>query len=170
MAPVLVSSSPFPVQADCRRFYGTPGANHVKLVPPYDMTYEGKPVKSIAINKKCADSAFRALTQIAKEYNANDRKALGLSIYAGCFNNRPMRGGSQLSMHAYACAIDFDPARNQLKWGREGTKLANGKLVNVPRLSLPDCVAFWKAWEAEGWLSLGRARNFDWMHVQAARL
>ena len=25
-------------------------------------------------------------------------------------------------------------------------------------------------WEEEGWISLGRARDFDWMHVQAARL
>jgi hypothetical protein len=153
----------FPTQADCQRFYGAPGTNHMLLTLPYEMTYDdGKKisvVKRITINKKCADSAFRALTQISKEYNAADRKALGLSIFAGCFNNRPMRGGSQPSMHAYACAIDFDPARNQLKWGRDKARLAK-----------PDCEAFWKAWEAEGWLSLGRARNFDWMHVQAARL
>jgi hypothetical protein len=149
----------FPTQAECRRFYGAPGTNHMMLDLPYEMTYDGKPVKRITINKKCADSAFRALTQIAKEYNAADRKKLGLSIFAGCFNNRVMRGGTQLSMHAYACAIDFDPGRNQLKWGRDKARLAQ-----------PDCEAFWKAWEAEGWLSLGRARNFDWMHVQAARL
>jgi hypothetical protein len=149
----------WPTQAECRRFYGAPGTNLIQLDLPYEMTYEGKPVKRITINKKCADSAFRALTQIAKEYSAADRKTLGLSIYAGCFNNRPMRGGTQLSMHAYACAIDFDPARNQLKWGRDKARLAK-----------PDCEAFWKAWEAEGWVSLGRVRNFDWMHVQAARL
>lgn len=160
----------FPTQAECRRFYGAPGTNQMILNLPYDMTYDGKLVKRMTINKKCADSAFRALTKIASEYSATDRKALGLSIFGGCYNNRPMRGGTQLSMHAFACAIDFDPNRNQLKWGREGTKLASGKVVNVPRLSLPDCEAFWKAWEAEGWVSLGRTRNFDYMHVQAARL
>lgn len=56
-------------------------------------------------------------------------------------------------------AIDFDPERNALK--------ASNKTA---RLARPDCVEFWKIWESEGWVSLGRTRNFDWMHVQAARL
>lgn len=149
----------FPTQAECRRFYGAPGTNHTMLDLPYEMTYEGKLVKRITINKKCADSAFAALSKIAGEYSSSDRRALGLSIYAGCYNNRPMRGGTQLSMHAFACAIDFDPARNQLKWGRDKARLAKA-----------DCEPFWRAWEEQGWLSLGRARNFDWMHCQAARL
>ncbi len=152
-------ASPWPTQAGARAFYGAPGTNHVLLQLPYPMTYDGKPISRISINEKCARSAERALLQIAKEYSAEDRKKLGLSIYGGCFNNRPMRGGKQLSMHAYACAIDFDPVRNQLKWGKEKARLAK-----------PDCEAFWRAWEAEGWISLGRLRNFDWMHVQAARL
>ncbi len=70
-----------------------------------------------------------------------------------------MRGGQSYSMHSWGIAIDFDPERNQLKWGRPRA-----------RLSHSDAAPFWDAWEAEGWVSLGRARNFDWMHVQAARL
>ena len=70
-----------------------------------------------------------------------------------------MRGGTQYSMHSWGIAIDFDPERNQLNWGRDRARLAAA-----------DCVPFWDIWEAEGWVSLGRARNFDWMHVQAARL
>lgn len=148
-----------PLQSECRRFYGAPGTNQTIITLPYAMTYDGKPVTRMTINMKCADSALRALSMIASEYNASDRKSLGLSILGGCFNNRPMRGGTQLSMHAYACAIDFDPNRNQLKWGSDQARLARD-----------DCKAFWNAWEKEGWISLGRARNFDWMHVQAARL
>jgi len=62
-------------------------------------------------------------------------------------------------MHAWSIAIDFDPARNKLSWNNTRARLAK-----------PDAVKFWELWEAEGWVSLGRARNYDWMHVQAARL
>jgi hypothetical protein len=70
-----------------------------------------------------------------------------------------MRGGSRFSMHSWGIAIDFDPERNQLH-------------AHAPeaRLSHADAAPFWKAWEAEGWVSLGRAKNYDWMHVQAASI
>ena len=61
-----------------------------------------------------------------------------------------------LSMHAYGIAIDHDPQRNQLRWGKDRAHLAR-----------THCNEFWDAWIAEGWTSLGITRNFDWMHVQA---
>ncbi|MCA1748660.1 MAG: M15 family metallopeptidase [Sphingomonadales bacterium] len=70
-----------------------------------------------------------------------------------------MRGGSSWSMHSWGIAIDFDPANNQLRWGRDRARMAK-----------PAYAPFLNAWESEGWISLGRERNFDWMHVQAARL
>jgi hypothetical protein len=70
----------WPTQAECRRFYGAPGTNQTIMTLPYEMTYDGKIVKRMTINKKCADSAFRALTKIASEYSASDRKSLGLSF------------------------------------------------------------------------------------------
>jgi len=70
-----------------------------------------------------------------------------------------MRGGNSWSMHSWGIAIDFDASRNQLRWGREKAVLAK-----------PVYDAWWKAWEDEGWVSLGQERNYDWMHVQAARL
>jgi hypothetical protein len=70
-----------------------------------------------------------------------------------------MRGGNSYSMHSWGIAIDFDPERNRLNWNSGEARLAK-----------PDCIPFWQAWEAEGWVSLGRTRDFDWMHVQAARL
>jgi len=160
MTNVSTANAPaWPRQSECRAFYGAPGTNQVVIDLPYLMTYDGRPVRRMTINRRCADSAIRALTKISREYTEAERKELGLSIFGGCFNNRKMRGGSALSMHAYACAIDFDPARNQLRWGRDKARLAK-----------PDCEAFWRAWEEEGWVSLGRLKNFDWMHVQAARL
>ncbi|MCH7410937.1 hypothetical protein MM239_16125 [Belliella sp. DSM 111904] len=62
-------------------------------------------------------------------------------------------------MHSWGIAIDFDPSNNQLKWGRDMATFAG-----------PEYHAWWDIWESEGWVSLGRLRNFDWMHVQAASL
>ena len=38
------------------------------------------------------------------------------------------------------------------------------------RFARPAYAPFWRLWAEEGWLSLGHARDFDWRHVQAARL
>ncbi|MCF8078467.1 MAG: hypothetical protein K9K88_04215 [Desulfobacterales bacterium] len=46
-----------------------------------------------------------------------------------------------------------------LKWGRDRAHFARTEYD-----------AWWRLWEEEGWVSLGRQRNFDWMHVQAAQL
>ena len=34
----------------------------------------------------------------------------------------------------------------------------------------PEYETSWWFWEEEGWVSLGRTKNPDWMHVQAAKL
>ena len=152
----------WPRQAECARFYGKPGTGHTMLTLPYPMRIawdKRQTVKRITIHSKCAESAGKVLQQALDHYGMEKIRDLGLDLFGGCFNNRPMRGGSTLSMHAYACAIDFDPERNQLKWDKRTARLAKA-----------DCVKWWELWEAEGWVSLGRSRNFDWMHVQAARL
>ncbi len=152
----------FPRQKDMLEFYGEPGTGHTRLTLPYPMRIAwdtGATVKSIFIHEKCADSAGRAFARAFDHYGYEKLKALGLDLFGGCFNNRKMRGGSSLSTHAFACALDIDPANNQLRWGADRAKMAS-----------PKCAAFLDAFEAEGWISLGRERNFDWMHLQAARL
>jgi len=62
-------------------------------------------------------------------------------------------------MHSWGIAVDYDPVKNKLKWGRDKASLPKGEYD-----------MWWKFWEEEGWVSLGRQRNFDWMHVQAAKL
>lgn len=106
-----------------------------------------------------AESAQRAFDRIGQAHNGEQIRDLGLHLFGGCFNNRRKRGGRSLSTHAWGVAIDLDPARNRLKWGRDQARLAQ-----------PDAETFWEIWEDEGWLSLGRARNYDWMHVQAPAL
>lgn len=152
----------WPLQKDCLHYFGGVGLNQTTLALPFAMrlAWDKKVVvNKFSIHEKVHDSAARAFDQIAKEYNEGDRANLGIDLFGGCLNVRKMRGGSSYSMHSWGIAIDFDPERNQLKWGRDKARLAK-----------PDAEAFWRAWEAEGWISLGRQSNFDWMHVQAARL
>ncbi|WP_311276181.1 peptidoglycan-binding protein [Methylobacterium sp. WCS2018Hpa-22] len=153
---------PWPLQRDCMTFFGGVGLHQTSLVLPFAMRLawdKGVTVRKITLHEKVHDSAARAFANIASAYDEAARKKLGLDLFGGCLNVRKMRGGSSYSMHSWGIAIDFDPERNQLAWGRDKARLAQ-----------PDAVEFWKIWEAEGWVSLGRAKNMDWMHVQAARV
>lgn len=152
----------WPRQQDVPAFYGPVGQRQTLLALPYPMKLawdKRRIISRISVHEKVAASAGRVFESIAQTYSAADRMALGLDVFGGALNVRKMRGGSAYSMHSWGIAIDFDPERNQLKWGRDKARLAHA-----------DAEPFWRAWEAEGWLSLGRARNYDWMHVQAARL
>jgi hypothetical protein len=161
--PVPAQSKPvWPRQQDVASFFGAPGKRQVMLELPFPMRLawdKRQPIKRFSIHELVHDSAARAFARIAEEYDEAQRQALGIDLFGGCLNVRPMRGGTRLSMHAWGIAIDFDPARNQLRWGRDKARLA-----------LPDANRLWQIWEAEGWVSLGRTRNFDYQHVQAARL
>jgi hypothetical protein len=88
-----------------------------------------------------------------------DISKLNLDLFGGCVNVRRMRGGSAWSIHSWGAAIDVDPDNNQLKWGKDKAEFAK-KEYN----------AFWDIVEDEGWVSLGRVKNYDWMHYQAALL
>lgn len=155
-------SGPWPRQADVPRFYGKVGTDQAMLQLPFPMRLawdHDKVIRRISLHRKVIDSAGRAFAEIAATYSASERSALGIDIFGGSLNVRQMRGGSAYSMHSWAIAIDFDPERNQLSWK-----------TPKARLSHADALPFWQAWERESWVSLGRARDFDWMHVQAARL
>lgn len=156
------SKTVWPRQVDVMAFYGPVGTGQTTIELPFDMYLawdKGTRVRKMTLHSKVAGSAARVFERIAATYSAKERKDIGIDLFGGSLNVRKMRGGSAYSMHSWGIAIDFDPERNQLNWGRDKARLAK-----------PDAVPFWVAWESEGWLSLGRARNFDWMHIQAARL
>ncbi len=91
--------------------------------------------------------------------DSDEIQRLGLDQYGGSYNFRPTATGRSLSMHAWGIALDFAPA-------------ANAYAFKSPRatLSHPDCEAWWRIWESHGAVSLGRERNYDWMHLQFAKL
>lgn len=152
----------WPRQVDCLKFYGPVGTSQVSVDIPFDMYLawdKGTRIRRMSLHAKVAASTAVVFNRIAGAYSAAERKALGIDLFGGSLNVRKMRGGTSYSMHSWGIAIDFDPERNQLDWGRDRARLAHA-----------DALPFWNAWEAEGWVSLGRQKNFDWMHVQAARL
>jgi len=154
--------SSFPRQRNVESFYGKVGTNQTRITPPWKMRLawdKRRFIQKMTLHEKVADSASRAMQRVYSSYGDAGIKKLGLDLFGGSLNVRKMRGGSRYSMHSWGIAIDFDPERNQLRWKEPRA-----------RLSHDDAVPFWEAWEAEGWIALGRERNFDWMHVQAARL
>lgn len=149
----------WPRQRDLVKFYGKPGTGHTRIKPPYPIFYGDDELEDgYIIHEKCAESRMRIYERTLSEYGPERIHELGIDRFGGCFNNRKMRNGRTLSTHAYACAEDWDPTRNQL---RETSRTA--------RFARPEYAPFIDAFEAEGWISLGRARDFDWMHFQAAR-
>lgn len=160
---LIIPKNDWPRQQDCMKYYGDVGTNQTTLKLPWNMVLAWdtkKVISSFSCHEKVHDSMLRCFQRIGDAYpDPQVRRQLGIDLWGGCLNVRQMRGGSSWSMHAWGIAIDFDPDRNQMYWGRDKARLAK-----------PDCETFWKIWEEEGWLSLGRARNFDWMHVQASRI
>lgn len=133
--------------------------NLVSLCPPYPLYYEGKTVRSIRVHRLIAPHVQQALQEILCHYGRENIHRLGLDLYGGSYNLRPTANGSALSMHAWGIALDFSPAANAYRTKR-------------PRatLSSPECETWWQIWEAHGAISLGRQRDYDWMHLQFARL
>lgn len=149
----------WPRQAFVPTFYGKMGTRQTLIKPPYKCFYDGQLVKGISLHEKVAPSAARVLAKVLEIYGLDRIKELKLNQYSGSLNVRKMRGGSLWSMHSWGIAIDWDAGDNQLNWDHTRALFAK-----------PEYVPWWEAWEAEGWISLGRERDYDWMHVQAARL
>ncbi len=116
-------------------------------------------VRKMTVNKKVAEATERIFARTLEHYGLKRIQELGLDLNGGAYNRRRIIGGQGWSMHAYGIAIDIDPENNQLKWGRDKARLAK-----------PEYEPFWNIVESEGAMSLGRERNYDWMHFQFARL
>lgn len=151
----------WPRQADVERFYGRRGENQTTLIPPYPLKPDWalrQKVSSFSIHEKCHDSALRVMKRVLSHFGPEKIRTLGLDQFGGCLNVRRMRNGGAWSMHSWGIAIDWDADRNGLRMTSRTATLAR-----------TDRIRFLQLWEEEGWVSLGIQRNFDWMHVQAAR-
>jgi hypothetical protein len=155
----------WPVQRDMEAFYGPAGgprctAGVVHFPFAHRLAWNlSQDVATFRCHERIAPAFQSVFDQAAKHYGEARYRELRLDLFGGCFNNRNMRGGSAKSTHAYGAAIDLDPERNQLKWGRDKASFAR-----------PEYEPFWRIVESQGLVALGRVRNFDWMHFQGARL
>jgi hypothetical protein len=156
----------WPSQAAVRggnSIFGKAGdAEQVYLTLPYPMRLAWETetvVKRIMCHKLVKDSLERIFQKTLDFYGIDKIQELGLDLYGGCYNNRNTIGGSSKSIHAWGIAVDMDPDHNAYK-------------TKAPKASLSGAEydAFWSFVEAEGGVSLGRERDYDWMHFQFATL
>jgi hypothetical protein len=142
--------------------YGAPGdaSNFTVINLPYPMriAWDTKMVVNKFTCNKAVASKFQAIfDELLATYGLPKIQALGIDLFGGCYNFRKMRGGSDWSVHSWALAIDLDPARNGLKQTSKTAQFA--KAEYKPMIDI-----FYK----HGFISLGRERNYDFMHFEIA--
>lgn len=152
---------PLQTQEELEKYYGAVGTNQTTIKTPYRLRLawdKAKGTTKITCHEKVADSLLRILNRVQDSYG-DKLKPLGLDLYGGCLNVRKMRGGTNWSTHSWGVSLDWDSGRNKLRWGKDKANFAK-----------PEYTKWWQLWEEEGWVSLGRTKNYDWMHVQAAKI
>lgn len=150
--------NPWPKQKEAEKFFGKPGSGMVLMEMPFPLRLAWDPktlVMRVSVHEKCRAAFAEVWKQTLLQYGYEELRRLRLDMFGGCLNVRKMRGGSEWSMHAFGAAWDIDPDRNQLKWGKDKASLDG-----------PEYKKFWAIVEKQGGLSLGKWKNYDWMHFQ----
>lgn len=128
----------------------------LRFVIAWDKTQR---IQSFACHELAAPIFTSIFAMAVDHYGETEFRRLRLDQFGGCYSHRAMRGGTNLSTHSWGIAVDLDPTRNQLRWGKDRAAFAR-----------PEYDPFWDIVEAHGAVSLGRARGFDYMHWQLCKV
>jgi hypothetical protein len=157
-------SNLWPLQRECLSKFGNPyspgwGNSHIVHVKcPWELQMGPLHIPYIKINKIAADSLTRVLNNVWEACGKSQDKVHQIhgDQFSGDWVVRQMRGLSNISMHSFGLAIDFDAPHNPLG-SRHGFFTPDNPLI--------------KAFEQEGWTWGGRwSHRPDSMHIQAARV
>ncbi|MFY8163265.1 MAG: M15 family metallopeptidase [Brevundimonas sp.] len=135
-------------------------ANIAKLTPPYRMVLAWDPTKvvsTIRIHRKCIGSLDNILHGILAHYGSQAAiEKARMHLFGGAYNFRLKRGGTTLSNHSWASAIDLDPANNAFgKVWKPNTGMMPLEVVEI--------------FKREGWRWGGKWSTGDAMHFEAVR-
>ena len=146
-------------QSEMEKYFGKADPNGGYLVTidlPYTMFYDKQPVKRMRCHKKVVSAFLHVFKDILAHYGEQKINELEINDYGGCFNYRLMRGSNtRLSAHSWGTAIDLDANRNTLKENHTTARFARPEYQ--PMIDI-----FYK----HGFASLGREKDYDWMHFQ----
>lgn len=143
------------------KIYGKPNQQGsylttIKLPYPMRLAWDlNTSVTKMRCHKLVADDFINVFNDLLAHYGYEKIKELGIDLFGGCFNFRQMRGGSDYSRHSWGIAIDLDPARNLL---HETSKTA--------RFARPEYKPMIDIFYKHGFVSLGKEKNYDWMHFE----
>jgi hypothetical protein len=141
--------------------YGAPnqsGTYLTSITLPYPMRLawdKNTKVTRMRCHKLVADKFLAVFNEILEVYSYGKIVELGIDLFGGCFNFRQMRGGSDWSRHSWGIAVDLDPERNLLK-----------ETSRTARFARPEYKAMIDIFYKHGFVSLGREKNYDWMHFE----
>lgn len=141
--------------------YGKPnqqGSYLTTITLPYPMRIawdKDTKVTKMRCHKLISDDFLGVFNDLLTHYGYEKIVELGIDLFGGCFNFRKMRGGSDWSRHSWGIAIDLDPERNQLE---ETSKTA--------RFARPEYKPMIDIFYKHGFISLGKEKNYDWMHFE----
>ena len=142
--------------------YGKPnetGAGYLTtILLPYPMKLAwdlDTKVSKMRCHKLAAEAFLNVFNDLLAEYGMKEIERLGIDLFGGCFNYRKMRGGTSWSTHAWAIAIDLDPARNKLK-----------ETAKTARFARPEYQPMIDIFYRHGFVSLGIEKNYDWQHFE----